>query len=107
MYGLGWLYQDLKKDYETAAQWYEKAAAAGYAKAMKKHGDLYFLAYLRRDRELGLTWYHRAAAAGDPEAISFLYPSRPGPPARDLPQEERQRQRDDMFFRQGLLRGGR
>ena len=57
------------KDYETAAQWYEKAALRGYAPAQSDLGYCYSNGYgMAKDPEKAVYWFEKAAVQGDVRA---------------------------------------
>lgn len=71
-YKLGLLFSDGKKispDHYTANQWYERAAASGYRKAMNKLG-----AYHAQQGNIdqALSWYTQAAERGSVNAMVLL-----------------------------------
>jgi len=72
MYRLGEAYQkgrDVPRNYATARQWYEKAAAKNFRGAMVAIGDLYFKGLgVPKDYGQARQWYEKAAAAGYREA---------------------------------------
>jgi TPR repeat protein len=57
------------QDYAKARQWYEKAAARGYAMAQYKLGQLYHFALgVPQNYAEATKWYEKAAAQGDADA---------------------------------------
>ncbi len=75
------------KDYSAAAQYYRKAAEAGYAPAQYNLAHLYENG-LGVEHDLGqaAAWYRKAAEQGDPEAqnnLGTLYASGQGVPRSD------------------------
>ncbi|MFZ1545569.1 MAG: tetratricopeptide repeat protein [Candidatus Nitrotoga sp.] len=82
-FDLGWMYDTgddskiLAKDIRKAAEWYEKAAIQGHAKAQTGLGLLYVNGNgLPQDYVKGVDWLQKAAAQGDPEAqlhLGWLY----------------------------------
>ncbi|CAH1199049.1 conserved hypothetical protein [Candidatus Nitrotoga sp. BS] len=89
-YDLAWLYDTgddskiLAKDVRKAAEWYEKAAIQGHAKAQTGLGLLYVNGNgLPKDYVKGVDWLQKAAAQGDPEAqlhLGWLYRDNKGIP---------------------------
>ena len=72
----GWQAQQ-KKDYATALEWYDKAAALGDARAENNLGWLYEHGQgVKQDYAQALAWYGKAAARGDVGAeinLAWLY----------------------------------
>jgi len=63
-YGIG-LIHETRQDYHQAREWYEKAAAQGYADAQCDLGVLYFKGYgVTQDYHQAREWFERAAAQG-------------------------------------------
>ena len=59
----------MPQDYVKARQWYEKAAAQGYAEAQYKLGQLYHFALgVPQNYAEATKWYEKAAAQGDADA---------------------------------------
>lgn len=75
------------KDYAAAAQFYRKAAEAGYAPAQYNLAHLYENGLgVERDPSQAAAWYRKAADQGDPEAqnnLGTLYASGQGVPRDD------------------------
>jgi len=64
---------NIKKDYQQALEWYQKAAELGAAEAMYRIGSLYHDGHLGEpDYSLALEWYEKAADRGIPEAMYKL-----------------------------------
>jgi TPR repeat protein len=65
--------QGVAQDYQQARQWYEKAAAAGHARAMTNLGVLYHNGQgVPQDYGQARQWYEKAIAAGDESAKERL-----------------------------------
>jgi TPR repeat protein len=75
------------KDYSAAAQFYRKAADAGYAPAQYNLAHSYENGLgVERDLSQAAAWYRKAAEQGDPEAqnnLGTLYASGQGVPRSD------------------------
>ena len=63
----------VEKNYETAAEWYQKAAETGHVKAMVALGNLYSqgLGVIKNNEET-IKWYQKAADVGYSEAMKLL-----------------------------------
>ena len=77
MTDLGYAYRDRKfssvPDYAASRQWFEKAAAAGNAKAMNALGLAYHMAQgVPRDYAIARQWYEKAAQRGNVAALANL-----------------------------------
>ncbi|CAH1385294.1 tetratricopeptide repeat protein [Candidatus Nitrotoga sp. M5] len=89
-YDLAWMYdtggddQILAKDVRKAAEWYEKAAVQGHAKAQTGLGLLYVNGQgIPQDFVKGVDWLQKAAAQGEAEAqlnLGWLYRDKKGIP---------------------------
>jgi len=89
-YDLAWMYdtggddQILAKDVRKAAEWYEKAAVQGHAKAQTGLGLLYVSGQgIPQDYVKGVDWLQKAAAQGEAEAqlnLGWLYRDKKGIP---------------------------
>lgn len=89
-YDLAWMYDTgddskiLAKDIRKAAEWYEKAAIQGHAKAQTGLGLLYVNGNgVPQDYVKGVDWLQKAAAQGDAEAqlhLGWLYRDSKGIP---------------------------
>jgi hypothetical protein len=75
-------------DYAKARQWYDKAAAQGYAGAQYKLGQLYqFALGVPQNYAEATKWYEKAAARGDADAqfsLGLLYDLGDGVPQDDV-----------------------
>jgi len=89
-YELGYLndtgkyYKVLARDTRKAAEWYEKAALQGHAKAQTALGQLYINGYgVQQDYVVGVDWLQKAAEQGDADAhleLGWLYADGEGIP---------------------------
>lgn len=102
-------------NYQTASEWYEKAAGQGHVESMFRLGELYFYGKIQRSYPEALKWFRRAAEAGHAIAAlrlgEFYQVHHVGLPA-DLAEAERwfriaaREGNSDAQFRLGeLLRG--
>ena len=82
-YRIGWIYETFKwdpmfdYDYQKAANWYQKAADQGHAKAQGRLGRMYLMPCngtnpIPQDTEKGLNLLMSAIAQGDTEAMHTL-----------------------------------
>ncbi|HEY1736917.1 MAG TPA: hypothetical protein VGG12_09725 [Methylovirgula sp.] len=64
---------DIDRDFDLAAQWYEKAAAQGLVPAQYRVGSLYEKGLgVRRDSNVAMVWYRKAADRGNIRAMHNL-----------------------------------
>lgn len=105
MFFLGLLYSEgrgVAQNYQTAHQWFEKAAAGGQTGAMVQLGYLYSYGYgVKQSALLARQWYEKAAAAGNPDGMAgmgLLYQIGIGVPI-DLEQAR-------QWFEKGTMLGG-
>src|SRR5271169_4603771 len=88
MYNLGGLYgqgHGVPQDYNKAKEWWERAAAAGFAGAMRNLGALYAQGRgVPQDYQKAKEWFEKSAAAGDRDAEQALkmLASAPSPDAQ-------------------------
>ena len=67
LYYNGW---GVPQDYAQAREWFEKAAAAGHAMAMRYLGLLYYNGQgVAQDYARAREWFEKAFAAGDSGAV--------------------------------------
>jgi hypothetical protein len=81
-----------RQSFESAADWYRRAADAGFAPAMNNLGDLYGLGRLgKSDPQTAFQWHLAAARAGNPVGafnVSLAYREGRGV-ARDIAEADR------------------